>query len=96
MFRLFIWLLLAIVGVTLLRSVIGMAMKLFTHATSESDSASSAARPTNPPQNAIAELKPCSLCGAYVPEQNALELQRSEKRFLFCSQKCKTQFATQN
>lgn len=83
MFRLIGYILIAIVGITLLRGVLGIVGRLFSEAASRPD-APRAAQPNSP-----TELKACSVCGTFVPASNVLTVKQNQQTRYFCSAACR-------
>lgn len=91
MFRGILYLIVAVVFISLLRSVIGIVMKGFAEAfhTSAGASGSTPRRPSVP---AGGELKKDPVCGTFISTATALHRQVGRETYYFCSAACRDKF----
>jgi YHS domain-containing protein len=88
MIRIAVYLLLAIIVISLLRSIIGIVVKGFG---SVLDAGSTTAR-ERPPASPGGELKRDPVCGTYVSEATAIRKLANGQTHYFCSSECRDKF----
>jgi YHS domain-containing protein len=89
MFRGILYAIMAVVFITVLRSVIGIITKGFADAFQSSTPATPAARPSVP---AGGELKKDPVCGTFISTATALHRQVRGETYYFCSAACRDKF----
>jgi len=94
-FRIIPILLLIVMLITVLRSVIGVVMKLFGNLVSAPGSGANrspngAKRPT---MQVSGELHRVPVCGTFVAESTAFRRQEAKQTFYYCSENCRSQHA---
>lgn len=91
MFRLLGYLILTIIGITLIRMVVGVIGKLFSSAMSGDDTKQQRqSRQTQVPAGGVLHKDP--VCGTFVPEQGARKLAAGGQTHYFCSDQCLREF----
>lgn len=86
-FRFILYLLLAVIGISLLRSVIGVIGKAIGGFVSgEVEDQDKKTRTVG------GVLRKDPVCGTYVPESGSPSLQRDGVTYFFCSETCKSKF----
>ncbi|HWZ33029.1 MAG TPA: YHS domain-containing protein [Bryobacteraceae bacterium] len=88
MFRVILYLLLAIVVISMLRGVIGIIGKLFSEFVNPA--ASSAARRPAVPSGG--ELKKDPVCGTFISASTAIQKKSGGEVYYFCSPECRDKF----
>jgi YHS domain-containing protein len=88
MFRVILYLLLAIVLISMLRGVIGIAGKLFSNFVNPG-APPTARRPTVP---AGGELKKDPVCGTFISTATAIQKRVGGEVYYFCSPECRDKF----
>ncbi|MGC8793512.1 MAG: YHS domain-containing protein [Bryobacteraceae bacterium] len=86
MVRLVLYLLLAVILITLLRSVIGVLLRAAAHWLVSGGSA-----PSRPPQMG-GELRQDPVCGVYIPTATPFKLNEGGKVLYFCSEACREKY----
>jgi YHS domain-containing protein len=89
MFRGLLYLIVAIVFISLLRSVIGIITKGFAEAF---HTAASGTAPRRPSVQAGGELKKDPVCGTFISTATALSRQVRGETYYFCSVECRDKF----
>jgi YHS domain-containing protein len=93
MFRFIAELLLVVVVITVLRSVIGVAMKIFGGVFGGSASAASnTTQHKRPDVPAGGELKKDPVCGTFIAAATSLHKQVGGQMYYFCSADCRDKF----
>lgn len=85
MIRAVLWMMAAIVGITLLRAVIGILSRFLSSAFSED---AGAANVTSRKPPAVGTLHKDPVCGIYVPESVSVKLKSGGDIVHFCSDEC--------
>lgn len=97
MVRLVLYLLLAVVLITVLRMVIGIVVKflgsLFSVASAMSDTASGGPAPGAPPVSPGGDLHRDPVCGTFVSEGSRFQNRVSGQRYYYCSEECRSKHA---
>lgn len=90
MFRLVAYLFLAIIGLTVIRSVIGWVTRLIANFLLDET------RPANisPAPDNVSDLKKDPICGTFVPVVSSPSLSVRGRTHYFCSEKCLREFQT--
>jgi YHS domain-containing protein len=91
MFRTIFWLLMTILGITLLRTVIGAVAKMM-FGTAVPAASTPQKRPEQVPTGGVLRKDP--VCGVYVSEAVSLKLKQGGETLHFCSQKCRDAFSS--
>jgi YHS domain-containing protein len=89
MFRTIFWLLMTVLGITLLRTVIGAIAKMVFGLTGQA-SATVQKRPEQAPAGGVLRKDP--VCGVYVSEALSIKMQQGGQTLHFCSSKCRDAF----
>jgi|SRR5208283_1535900 len=84
-------LLMIVMLITILRSVIGVVMKLFGNLVSGPGNAANGAK--RPTMQVSGELHRDPICGTFVAESTAFQRQDAKQRFYYCSENCRSQHA---
>lgn len=92
MFRIVLYVLLAVVLISLLRSVIGVVSKIMTSFLSAAGS-SDQAPPAAETQQLGGDLHRDPVCGTYVAESTPHQKRISGQLFYYCSESCKERHA---
>jgi hypothetical protein len=95
LFRIIPILLMIVMLITILRSVIGVVMKMFGNLVSapgngSNSSPNGAKRPT---MQVSGELHRDPICGTFVSDSTAFQRQDASQRFYYCSETCRSQHA---
>jgi hypothetical protein len=94
LFRIIPILLIIVMLITILRSVIGVVMKLFGNMVSGPGGASgSATGAKRPPIQVSGELHRDPVCGTFVAGSTAFQRQDAGQTFYYCSENCRSQHA---
>lgn len=101
MLRLLVVLFSAIIGITILRSVIGTLIRFLAEFVNgpSSEGTAGPAVPSGGPRARAAvtptELVACTVCGTFVPENNARSAVVQGKTYYYCSAACQSQHVHQ-
>ena len=93
MFRAFLYLIVFLLVMSVVRSVLGIVSKAFSglsSSTSPQAGASSSRPPSSPPTGG--ELKKDPVCGTYVVRDRALTLDAGKQTQYFCSERCRDEY----
>jgi|SRR5580698_7505636 YHS domain-containing protein len=88
-------LLFAVLIITILRSVIGVVMKIFGNIFGPQAGASTANSKPNPPRPAVpsgGELKKDPVCGTFIAADTAVQKRVGGELYYFCSADCRDKF----
>jgi YHS domain-containing protein len=95
LFRGIFELLLVVLVITVLRSVIGVLMKIFGNIVGPQGGASGASAQHNQPRPAVpsgGELKKDPVCGTFIAAATALQKRVGGELYYFCSATCRDKF----
>jgi hypothetical protein len=90
-FRIIPILLIIVMLITILRSVIGVVMKLFGNLVSRPGSTSNGAK--RPTMQVSGELHRDPVCGTFVAGSTAYQRRDAKQTFYYCSETCRSQHA---
>ena len=93
MIRFIVTLILTILGIALIRSVIGIVMKFLTGGASTGLRRPSGSQPGNAPVGGT--LRRCPVCGTYTSEAIALKRVHSGNTVFYCSPDCEKKALSQ-
>lgn len=93
MFRTVLYLLLAVVLISLLRSVIGIVSKAMTSFLNTSADSQNPASPTGDTHQLGGDLHRDPVCGTYVAESTPHQRRLSGQTFYYCSESCREKHA---
>lgn len=92
MIRAILYLFIAIILITFLRSVIGLIAKAFGGLMAEESQRATAGRNPKPGSTTAGELKRDPVCGTYVPESVSVKQTIEGRVIHFCSEDCRRKY----